>query len=217
MADGHAPEFEAPERERPVTDRPELQPNRPEGHHKLDGAVVEGKTIHLGKSRFIDTLVRSRFVDCTIRIHCGASSLTIHQCEFERCTFWPAKEMRNLRLESNALHGCDVRGRFTGARFGANVADCDFSGAKVFDLCDFAVGANVNSCIFPGWPHVTLFAAHEHPAALAALPVGAELALTLEIVAEPPAIAACTVYVPAYEDEPDTVRELFETLAFART
>ena len=41
--------------------------------------------------------------------------------------------------------------------------------------------------------------------------------MTLEIVGERPTSAACTVYVPAYEDAPETVRELFEALMFVRT
>lgn len=195
---------------------PVLEPTGPTRAHKLDGARVEGRTIHLGRSRFIDTLVRTTFVDCTLRIHCGASALTIADCQFERCTFWPAKDMRNLRLESSVLTDCTFEGRYVGARFGRAVSGCDFSEARLFDLCEFDDGADIESCVFPGWPHVTILSPFTHRATLEALPVAADLALMLDVIAEPSDTAACTMHVPSYQPDAELVRACFADLPFVR-
>ena len=196
--------------------RPERAPQGRTGAHRISGERIEGHTLHLGRSKVIDTLVDTTFVDCTIRIHCGASNLTIARCTFVGCTFWPTREMRNLRLETCGMQGCTFRGRYSGARFGSEVRDCDFSAAASLDLCDFAEGADVASCRWPAWPHVTVVDALAHRDALEALDVSVDLAISLDVIAEPPAMAACTLDLSRYDDDPDALRAMLAPLPFVQ-
>lgn len=201
---------------KPTEEPPTLKPKGGTGAHKISGERIEGHTLHLGRSKVIDTLVDTAFVDCTIRIHCGASNLTLARCRFENCTIWPAKEMRNLRVPTCTFEGCTFVGRYSGARFGDGVRGCDFSGVKSLDLCDFGPEADIASCRWPTWPHVTIVEPMAHRAELEALDVSFDLGLTLEIVAEPPAASACTVDLSRYDDDLDMLRTKFESLDFVR-
>lgn len=185
---------------------PTLAPNHKSGCHKLTDAVVADHTIHLGKSKTLDALVRTRFERCVIRIHCGASALILDACTFVDCTFWPAKPMNNLRLQSSTLERCSFRGRYAGLQVGADARACDFSEATELDLCDFAAGNDVASHRFPAWPHVVVHEPARHLEQLRERVDDAGVLEMFEIMAEGPEIAACTLNVAASATDADAVR-----------
>lgn len=83
-----------------------LPPNDPQGFHRRRGERIERKRIEIGRAKVQDFITDSVLVDCDVRILCGAGSVNLNGSTFERCTFRPRREMRNLRFTGMTFRGC---------------------------------------------------------------------------------------------------------------
>lgn len=129
-----------------------LPPNNPEGFHQRRGERIERKSVDLGNAKWQDFITDSTLIECDVRILCGAGSVNLFGSTFERCTFRPRREMKNLRFTGMTFRGCTFLGKYTGCRFGNEMPDhaggvrrCDFSRAGQFHLCDFLAGSEVGT------------------------------------------------------------------------
>jgi hypothetical protein len=199
-----------------------LPPNQSEGHHKRLGERIERKLIELGKGRYQDFLTRSTLIECEIRILCGAGSVNLHESTFDRCTFLPRREMKNLRFTGMTFRGCTFLGRYTGCRFGneepdgkSDVRDCDFSQATRFHLCDFLPGCDVNSMKWPVWPHIVVTNLPRSHRDWLRLKLPREMQIIQEVIGdeESPRLAV-SVYLPAETDRFEDLKELLSRQSY---
>lgn len=199
-----------------------LPPNRPEGHHNRRDERVERRAVEIGKGRFMDFITRSTLVECEIRILCGARSVNLFESTFERCTFRPRREMKNLRFTGMNLRACTFLGRYTGCRFGnesaddvSDVRDCDFSKASLFHLCDFLEGADVGSLRWPGWPHVVVTDLPRSRRAWLRLKLPEELRTVQQVIGDEDSLSrAATLFLPAETDRAEELRDLLASQSY---
>lgn len=199
-----------------------LPPNNPEEFHQRRGERIERKVVEIGKGRSMDFITDSTFVECEIRIHCGAGSVNLFGSSFESCVFRPRREMKNLRFTSVVLRNCTFLGKYTGCRFGrelgeqpADIRDCDFSAASLFHLCDCLDGAEVGSLRWPPWPHFVVTDLPRSRREWLSLDLPPELRVTQQVIGSEDSIArAVTVYLPAEMDHVGQVRELLSSQSY---
>jgi hypothetical protein len=195
-----------------------LLPNHPDGFHQRRDERIDRKIVEIGKGKFQDFITRSTLAECELRILCGARSVNLFQSTFERCTFRPRREMKNLRFAGMSLRACLFLGKYTGCRFGnqseedvSDVRDCDFSQASLFHLCDFLDGADVGSLRWPGWPHIVVTDLPRSRRAWLRLKLPEEMRFVQQAIGEEDSLSrAVTVFLPA---ETDCTEELREVLA----
>ncbi len=193
-----------------------LSPNSPDGFHQRRDERIERKALEIGNEKFQDFITRSTLVECEIRILCGASSVNLFESTFERCTFRPRREMKNLRFTGVNLRGCTFLGKYSGCRFGnesendeSDVRDCDFSKANLFHLCDFLEGADVGSLRWPGWPHIVVTDLPRSRKAWLGLKLPKQMRVVQEVIGEQDSLSrAVTLFLPAETDHADELREL---------
>jgi hypothetical protein len=199
-----------------------LPPNMPEGFHERRAERIEHKRIEIGKVKFQDFITRSTLTDCEIAILCGASSVNLFESTFERCTFQPRREMRNLRFTGMNLRACTFLGKYTGCRFGnesaddsSDVRDCDFSQATLFHLCDFLDGVDVTSLRWPSWPHIVITDLPQSRRAWLKLKLPKDMRIIQEVIGEEDSLSrAVTLYLPAETKHPDELRELLMSQSY---
>ena len=195
-----------------------LPPNGSHGEHHLRDVTLAGKTIEIGKSDVYDSIFDCQLVNCTIRTFRGARGVSIADCTLESCTIEAKKELKNLRLTRLIMRDCTLLGRYTGCRFGGEDADeraeitgCDFSKAKLFDLCDFLYGADVSSLTLPVWPHITITGVATNRSRWMALPLPKSLHVLQGVVGYENSIAnAVSIYLPAHYAQYEDLRDVFD-------
>src|SRR5712691_7384011 len=140
-----------------------LPPNEPDGHHRRRGERIERKLVEIGRGKYQDFITKCTLSECDVRIHCGARFVNLIDSTFERCTFRPRREMKNLRFPGTTLRACEFLGKYTGCRFGnveadqrSEIRNCDFSRSTLLHICDFLDGADVASLRWPSWPHIVV-------------------------------------------------------------
>lgn len=199
-----------------------LPPNNPQGFHQRRGERIERKCIEIGKGKFQDFITDCTLVDCDVRIHCGAGSVNLFGSAFERCVFYPRREMKNLRFTSMVLRNCKFLGKYTGCRFGreleeqaAEIRDCDFSAASHFHLCDFLDGADVASLRWPSWPHFVVTDLPRSRREWLRLDLPPALRLTQQVIGSEVSTAhAVSVYLPAEMDDVERVHDLLSSQSY---
>src|SRR5437660_611898 len=95
-----------------------LPPNNDDGFRQRRGERIERRAIEIGKGQWQDFITRSTLIECELRILCGARSVNLSESVFERCTFRPRREMKNLRFTGMTIRDCKFLGKYTGCRFG---------------------------------------------------------------------------------------------------
>jgi hypothetical protein len=199
-----------------------LPPNQPDGCHDRRDERIERKTIEIGKGKFQDFITRSTLVECEIRIFCGAGSVNLFESTFERCTFRPRRELKNLRFTGMNLRDCTFLGKYTGCRFGNESKDdvsviraCDFSRASLFHLCDFLDGADVNSMRWPGWPHIVVTDLPRSRREWLRLKLPKEMRIIQQVIGEADSLSrAVTLFLPAETERAENLRELLESQSY---
>jgi hypothetical protein len=193
-----------------------LPPNNPEGFHQRRGERIERRCIEIGKAKCQDFITESTLVECDIRILCGAGSVNLFASKFERCTFRPRREMKNLRFVGMTLRECTFLGRYSGCRFGniepqdaGAVTDCDFSQASLFHLCDFLAGAEIASIKWPSWPHIIVTDLERSAPAWRSLKLPEELQIVQQTIGQAPPAKAVTLYLPAETERAAELRAVF--------
>jgi hypothetical protein len=193
-----------------------LPPNHPDGHHNGRGERIVRKRVEIGKGRYQDFLTDCTLVECEIRILCGAFSVNLFRSTFEGCTFRRRREFKNLRLTGRTFRGCTFLGKYTGCRFGnrepedaGEVRGCDFSGARLLHLCDFADGVDVGSLRWPPWPHLVVTDLARSAPAWLRLKLSEELRIVQQVSAEDdPPDRAVTFSLPAGTGRADAPRRV---------
>jgi hypothetical protein len=193
-----------------------LPPNDPEGHHDRRGERIERKTIEIGKGEWNDFLTHCTVVECHLRIVCGARSVNLFNSTFERCTFDPRRELKNLPFSGITLRDCTFLGKYCGCRFGnededdaCEVRGCDFSQAKLFHLCDFLDGVDVGSLRWPPWPHIAVTDLPQHRKQWLRLKLPKEMRIVQDVIGDDEMpCKACTLYLPAETDHLEELRPL---------
>jgi hypothetical protein len=201
-----------------------LPPNHPDGFHQRRAERIEQKTIEIGKAQCQDFITDSILIGCDIRILCGAGSVNLFGSTFERCTFRPRREMKNLRFTGMAVRDSTFVGRYTGCRFGkdqedqvADVRSCDFSGVSLFHLCDFLDGADVGTMRWPPWPHIIVTDLPRSRGAWLKLKLPDEMRVVQEVIGDEDTLSrAVTLYLPAETDRADELRELLASQSYIR-
>lgn len=199
-----------------------LRPNQREGHHQRRGERIERKTIEIGKAKCMDFITDSTLIECDIHIFCGTRSVNLFGSIFERCTFRPRREMKNLGFTSMVLRDCTFLGKYTGARFGRELAQqvvdirrCDFSATRLFHLCDFVDGVDIESLRWPPWPHVVVTDLPRSRRSWLKLKLPEEMRLTQKVIGEEESLSkAVTIFLPAETERIEEVRELLESQSY---
>lgn len=199
-----------------------LPPNHPGGFHQRRDERIEHKVVEIGKGKAQDFITRSTLVGCELRVSCGAGSVNLYESTFERCTFRPRREMKNLRLTGMNFRACTFLGRYSGCRFGnesekdaSDVRDCDFSRASLFHLCDFLDGTDPGSMAWPGWPHVVVTDLPRSRRAWLRLELPEEMRIVQQVIGETDSLSrAVTLYLPAETDRPEELRELLASQSY---
>ena len=199
-----------------------LPPNNPNGFHQRRDERIERKAIEIGNGKFQDFITRCTLVECEIRILCGANSVNLFESTFERCTFRPRREIKNLRFTGMKLRGCTFLGKYTGCRFGnesekdeSDVRDCDFSKASWFHLCDLLDGADVDSFGWPVWPHIVVTDLPRSRQAWLHLKLPKEMRVLQEVIGKDDSLSrAVTLFLPAETDHADGLRELLASQSY---
>lgn len=193
-----------------------LPPAEGQDHHTLRGLTIENKIIEIGNGTYQDIIHSSTLINCTLRIRCAADGVNIFDSSLINCTIWPARQMNNLRLTGLELIDCTFKGKYRGCRFGSehsdqssNLTGCDFSQARLFDLCDFLDGCDVHSCHFPVWPHLVVTGLPESAPDWLTIDFPQSFRTTQRIIGqqEGPSVAV-SVYLPARLERADDYKEL---------
>lgn len=193
-----------------------LSPAEGQDHHTLRGLTIENKIIDIGLGTYQDMIHDCTLINCTLRIRCAAGGVNIFGSSLTNCTIWPARQMNNLRLTGLELINCTFKGKYRGCRFGSEHSDqtstvsgCDFSQARLFDLCDFLDGCDVHSCRFPTWPHLVVPGLPESAPDWLAIDFPQSFRTTQRIIGqqEGPSVAV-SVYLPARLEKADDYKEL---------
>jgi hypothetical protein len=195
-----------------------LPPNGDSGEHQWRGITLTGKIIELGKSDILDSIYDCLLIDCLIRTYRSARGISFCECTLVSCTFEAKKELRNLRFTDLKMQDCTFLGRYVGCRFGnededgdAEVSGCDFSKAKLFDLCDFLEGADVSTMTLPAWPHITVTNLESNRDRWISLVLPESLQSIQRVVGDPDGIAtSVSIYLPAHCADFENLRAIFE-------
>lgn len=199
-----------------------LSPNQREGHHQRRGERIERKTIEIGKAKCMDFITDSTLIECDIHILCGTRSVNLFGSTFERCTFRPRREMKNLRFASMMMRDCTFFGKYTGARFGrelpqqvVDIRRCDFSATRLFHLCDFLDGADIASLRWPTWPHVVVTDLPRSRRSWRRLKLPEEMRIVQEVIGEEDSPSkAVTIFLPAETKHSEELRELLKSQSY---
>ncbi len=198
-----------------------LPPNNPKGFHQRRGERVEQKCVEIGKGPCQDFIIDSTLIGCDLRILCGAFSVNLFRSSFERCTFRPRREFKNMRFTGMTFRGCTFLGKYNGCRFGnwdaedaGAVSDCDFSQAGLFHLCDFGGGMDVGSLRWPPWPHIVVTDLKRTARAWLELTLPEELRIVQAVIGDDPRDSAVTLYLPAETQRAEELRPLFASQSF---
>lgn len=204
-------------------EKEKLPPNGSHGEHNWRGVTITGKIIEIGKSDVYDSIFDCRLVDCVIRTFSGARGVAIFSSTLISCTFEAKKELKNLGFLDLVIRDCTFLGKYSGCRFGsteedghAEVTGCDFSKAKLFDLCDFLEGANVSSLTLPPWPHITITDIPANRSRWMSLILPQSLRVIQEVIGEDGAHNAVSLYLPAHCEEYEDLRAILDAEDYIR-
>lgn len=199
-----------------------VSPNDENENIKLINDYFEGKSIEIGKAKYQDFITDCTLKNCELRIRCGAGSVNLFGSKFYDCVFRPSKEMKNLRFTDVFLYNCYFKGRYSGCRFGADmdkneaiVKGCDFSEVKLFHLCDFLRGADVESCKFPPWPHIVVTDLKNSRKDWLGLELPENLRIVQDVVGDEDQLSsAVTIHLPSVNKDYEQLKDVFSSRSY---
>lgn len=187
----------------------------PNDHHNIDGGTISGKIIEIGTGPAQDFICGGALLDdCELRILCGANSVNLFNVTIRNSIIKTRRELKNLPFLDVQFDGCKFLGKYSGCRFGqleskniGSIANCDFGEAQL-DLCDFLSGSDVDSLVFPSWPHVVVRRPDDWRDEWLAIPFPEDFLDTQEIVVDPEMVPseAIVIYLPADCPDHDSMR-----------